>query len=69
MRGARELLRDKEDRVVRYDTGQPVTIEGQQIPEQNRRDAGEIIARDILRLPILPPLETDPEEIRARRDR
>ena len=69
MRGARELLRNEEDRVVRYDTGQPVTIDGQQIPEQNRRDAGEIIARDVLRLPILPPLEADPEAIRDRRDR
>lgn len=69
LRGARELMRDRDDRVVRYDTGQPVTIDGQVIPEQNRRDAGEIIARDVLRLPVFPPLEADPEAIRARRGR
>ena len=67
--GVRELLRDRDDRVVRYDTGEPVTIDGRLLPDVNRQDAGEIIARDILRLPVLPPIEADPEAIRARRER
>lgn len=67
-RGIRELLRDKDDRVARYDTGHAVTKDGATIPEVNRRDSGEIIARDLLRLPVFPTVEYDVEAIRARRD-
>lgn len=67
-RGIRELLRDKEDRVARYDTGHAVTKNGQTIPDANRRDAGEIVLRDLLRAPILPPAEFDVDAIRARRE-
>lgn len=69
-RSLQQLARPREERVVRYDTGQPVRLSGDYgkhtIPDENNRDNSEIVLRGLLGIPV--PLESDPAEIRARRD-
>lgn len=63
-----QLRTSGDDRVVRYDTGDPVSLKGEfgrhTIPNSNEQGNAEIIFRNRLGLPL--PSETKVEEIRAR---
>lgn len=59
----RDMARDP---VVRYDSGQPLSIDGAQLPDENLTDpTSRRLLRDLLTLPL--PRHYDPEALRARR--